>query len=56
MKDNVPTGQYEDFLTGFIVADDKAWGRPVSVDVAADGSLLLTDDEGDTIYRISYSN
>ena len=55
MKDNVPTGQYEDFLTGFIVADDKAWGRPVSVDVATDGALLLTDDEGDAIYRISYS-
>lgn len=55
MKDNVPTGQYEDFLTGFIVSDDSAWGRPVATTVAADGSLLMSDDAGDTIYRISYS-
>ncbi len=55
MKNNVPTGQYEDFLTGFIVADDKAWGRPVSVDVASDGSLLMSDDDGGNIFRISYS-
>src|SRR2546430_545510 len=30
MKDGVPTGEYEDFVTGFIVDDGDAWGRPVS--------------------------
>lgn len=55
MKNNVPTGEYEDFLTGFIVSDSSAWGRPVATVVASDGSLLMSDDAGHTIYRISYS-
>jgi glucose/arabinose dehydrogenase len=55
MKNNVPTGAYEDFLTGFIVSDNNAWGRPVATTVASDGSLLMTEDAGNTIYRISYS-
>ncbi|MEJ0007624.1 MAG: hypothetical protein WDM77_14975 [Steroidobacteraceae bacterium] len=44
MKDGVPTGEYDDFLVGFIVDDGNAWGRPVALLVNADGSLLLTDD------------
>lgn len=55
MKNNVPTGEYEDFLTGFIVSDSSAWGRPVATVVASDGSLLMSDDAGHTIYRVSYS-
>lgn len=55
MKDNKPTGEYEDFLTGFIISDATAWGRPVATTVAADGSLLMSDDGGNMIYRISYS-
>lgn len=54
MKANLPTGEYEDFLTGFIVDDSKAWGRPVAVAVARDGSLLLSEDGNNVIYRISY--
>ena len=53
MKDDVPTGEYEDFLTGFVLADGQAWGRPVGVAVAHDGSLLVSEDGNDTIYRIS---
>jgi glucose/arabinose dehydrogenase len=55
MKDGVPTGEYEDFLTGFIVDDGDAWGRPVAAAVLNDGSLLMSDDLGDTLYRISYT-
>ena len=55
MKNNQPTGAYEDFLTGFIIDDSSAWGRPVASVVAKDGSLLLSDDGADAIYRISYS-
>ena len=55
MKDGVPTGEYEDFLTGFIVNDGDAWGRPVSNVIAKDGSMLLSDDGANLIYRISYS-
>jgi glucose/arabinose dehydrogenase/cytochrome c2 len=55
MKNGVPTGEYEDFLVGFIADDGNAWGRPVGVTVASDGSLLLSDDGANVIYRISYS-
>ena len=54
MKDNVPTGEYVDFLTGFITPDNGAWGRPVAVQVLKDGSMLLADDGANLIYRISY--
>jgi glucose/arabinose dehydrogenase len=53
-KDNRPTGEYEDFLTGFVASDQKVWGRPVGVAVAADGSLFVSDDAGGTIWRISF--
>ena len=55
MKNGKPTGEYVDFLTGFITADGGAWGRPVGITVLKDGSLLLTDDGANLIYRISYS-
>lgn len=56
MNDGVPTGEYEDFLVGFIADDGKPWGRPVSVTAAGDGSLLLSDDGQNLIYRISYAH
>jgi glucose/arabinose dehydrogenase len=55
MKNGVPTGEYEDFLVGFITDDGNAWGRPVGVLQAADGSLLVSDDAANVIYRVSYS-
>ena len=54
MKHNIPTGEYEDFLVGFIADDGDAWGRPVAAVVASDGSLLMSDDSANLIYRISY--
>jgi glucose/arabinose dehydrogenase len=48
------SGVYEDFLTGF-TTDGKAWGRPVGVAVAADGSLLVSDDGARVIWRVSYT-
>jgi glucose/arabinose dehydrogenase/cytochrome c2 len=56
MKNGVPTGEYEDFLVGFIAPDGNAWARPASAAVAADGSLLLSEDGHNLIYRISYSS
>jgi glucose/arabinose dehydrogenase/cytochrome c2 len=55
MKNNLPTGDYEDFLTGFIVDNQSVWGRPVATTELADGSLLMSEDGGGTIYRIAYS-
>jgi glucose/arabinose dehydrogenase len=51
----VPTGQYDDFLTGFVVDQRSVWGRPVGVAVAHDGALLMTEDGNGTLWRISYS-
>jgi glucose/arabinose dehydrogenase len=48
------TGEYEDFMTGFVVSDDDVWGRPVAVAVGRDGALYVTDDAGDLVWRVSY--
>lgn len=50
-----PEGGYEDFLTGWVVDAQipSVWGRPVGVAVAADGSLLVTDDAAGKIWRVS---
>lgn len=53
MKDGQPTGAYEDFLTGFVTSTGAVWGRPVGVAVAADGSLLVSEDGAGTIWRVS---
>ena len=50
----VPTGEYDDFLTGFVVDGRSVWGRPVGVAVAHDGALLMTEDGNGTLWRISY--
>src|SRR4030088_2911775 len=49
-----PTGEYEDFLTGFVISDKQVWGRPVGVAVAQDGSLLVTEDGNGTIWRVAH--
>jgi glucose/arabinose dehydrogenase len=48
------TGEYQDFLTGFVTSDGNVWGRPVGVAVASDGSLLVSDDGSNSIWRVSY--
>jgi len=48
-------GEYEDFLTGFVLPNGDVWGRPVGVAVAPDGSLLVTDDGSNSIWRVSYT-
>ena len=48
------SGEYEDFVTGFVVDNGHVWGRPVGVTVAQDGSLLVSDDGSNSIWRIVY--
>jgi glucose/arabinose dehydrogenase len=48
------SGEYEDFMTGFVLDNGDVWGRPVGVTVAPDGSLLVTDDASNSIWHISY--
>jgi glucose/arabinose dehydrogenase len=55
VKDGVPTGEYEDFATGFVIDDSEVWGRPVGVAVANDGALLVSEDASGTIWRIAHS-
>jgi glucose/arabinose dehydrogenase len=49
------SGEYEDFMTGFVIDSGHVWGRPVGVTVAPDGSLLVTDDGSKSIWRITYT-
>ena len=44
---------YEVFADGWLQGD-RAWGRPVDIELLPDGSMLVSDDFGDAIYRISY--
>ncbi|MGX4643765.1 PQQ-dependent sugar dehydrogenase [Massilia sp. SYSU DXS3249] len=53
MKNGVPTGQYQDFMTGMVLSDRDVWGRPAAVEVAADGALLVVDDGGAVVWRIT---
>ncbi len=55
LDDGKAKGEYEDFLTGFVTPDGNAWGRPVGVAVAPDGSLMVTDDGSKSIWRVSYT-
>jgi glucose/arabinose dehydrogenase len=51
VKDNKPVS-VEDFITGWQSPDGKRWGRPADVAVAADGSVLISDDAAGAIYRV----
>ncbi len=55
LKNGRASGEYEDFLTGFVTPEGRVWGRPVGVAVAKDGSLMVTDDGSDSIWRVSYA-
>jgi len=48
------SGDYQDFLTGFVLDNGDVWGRPVGITVAPDGSLLVSDDGSNSIWRVSY--
>lgn len=48
-----PTGQPVDVLTGFLSADEKAMGRPVGVVIDKQGDLLVADDVGNKVWRVS---
>jgi len=55
-KDGKPVGGYDDFLTGWMLGEDsrEVWGRPVGLLVLKDGSMLISDDGADKIWRITY--
>ncbi len=55
MKNGKATGEYQDFMNGFVVSDTEVWGRPVGVAVAQDGALIVTDDVSNIVWRIAAS-
>jgi glucose/arabinose dehydrogenase len=55
MHDGHATGEYDDFLTGFVTSDGQVWGRPVGVAVAKDGSLFVTDDGSRSVWHVTYT-
>ena len=57
-RDGRPSGEPEEFLSGFKARDDdekEAWGRPVGLLQLPDGSLLVSDDGGNRVWRVSYA-
>ena len=50
-----PSGPPEDILTGFVSESGEAWGRPVGVVVDKSGALLVADDVGNVVWRVSRS-
>jgi glucose/arabinose dehydrogenase len=54
LREGKPTGEYEDFLVGFVTPGGDVWGRPVGVATAKDGALMVTDDGSDTVWRVAY--
>jgi glucose/arabinose dehydrogenase len=55
LDDGRPKGRYEDFLTGFVTSEGNVWGRPVGLAVMKDGSLLVSEDANDSIWRVTYN-
>jgi glucose/arabinose dehydrogenase len=55
-KNGKPSGPIEDFLTGFMMGPEEkdVWGRPTGVTVLRDGSMLVSEDGLNRIYRVSY--
>jgi glucose/arabinose dehydrogenase len=52
-KEGRPAGQAIDVLTGFLDEDGKAYGRPVGVTVDKTGALLIADDTGNAVWRVT---
>ena len=55
IKDGKATGEFDDFVTGFVADDGAVWGRPVGITVAQDGALLFSDDGTNSIWRVTYT-
>ncbi len=53
LNNGVPTGEYQDFVTGFVVDNASVWGRPSGIAVLNDGSLLFSDDAGNKLWRVA---
>lgn len=55
LQDGHASGEYDDFLTGFVTKDGQVWGRPVGVAVGKDGSLFVSDDGSRSVWRVTWT-
>ena len=55
LDENYQAIDYKPFIDGWLdEATDEVWGRPVDIEILPDGSMLISDDFADAIYRVSY--
>jgi glucose/arabinose dehydrogenase len=54
LQNGKSSGEYQDFVTGFVTPSGDVWGRPVGVTTAKDGALLFSDDASNTVWRVAY--
>ena len=55
LVNGVPSGYFEDFVTGFVNGDGTVWGRPVGVTTGTDGALYFSDDGSNSVWRVTYT-
>ena len=56
LSKNSRSVNYEPFIYGWLDEDEQeAWGRPVDILILEDGSMLISDDKSNVIYRVTYS-
>lgn len=55
LVNGVPSGYFEDFITGFVNSDGTVWGRPAGLTIGADGALYFSDDGSNSVWRVSYA-
>ena len=57
-RNGKPSGPPRDFLTGWMIAPESrdVWGRPVGLSILPDGSMLVSDDGGKKLWRVSYKH
>jgi glucose/arabinose dehydrogenase len=54
IQDGKASGEYDDFMTGFVTESGDVWGRPVGITVDNRGSLVVVDDGSGSIWRVQY--
>ena len=55
MQNGKTSGEYDDFLTGFVTESGDVWGRPVDLTMDSQGSLIVSDDGGNCLWRVRYT-
>lgn len=55
LVNGVPSGYFEEFISGFVNSDGTVWGRPVGITTGTDGALYFSDDGSNSVWRVTYT-